>query len=305
MFKKLDFPNRITVEVTNRCNVSCLFCPRQTVDMELGDMDFQLYMKVIDEASEHLPVKLVIFFRGEPLLYPRLGDAIRYAKDRGIGPVQFTSNALALDDEKADMLIDTQVDFVSFSLDTLDTGLYKKSRRQGDLNVSMDNVIRFAEKCKKLKAMGRTAPVIQVSTIEIKEYLAGQEAFIDFWKKYANIVRVYYEHDDKGRFADPEVERRLATDMERQPCRKIYTDFLIYWNGDVALCNYDWNEKHISMNVAEHSISEIWNGKDFEGIRRMHEKKCFSDSIICKECQHWKIDYVPNGFLGKMYKVDE
>lgn len=305
MFKKLDFPNRITVEITNRCNVSCSFCPRQTVDMELGDMDFQLYKKIIDEASEHLPVKLVIFFRGEPLLYERLGEAIKYAKDRGIGPIQFTSNALALDDEKASMLIATQVDFVSFSLDTLDAELYKNSRRFGNLNISMNNVINFSEKCKKMKSEGKNVPTIQVSTIEVKEYLEGQKAFIEFWKQYADIVRVYYEHDDKGKFADPEVEKQLLPDIERQPCRKIYTDFLIYWNGDVALCNYDWNERHIPMNVAKHSISEIWNSSDFEDIRHMHESNCFTDSLICKECQHWKIDYVPNGYLGKMYKCGE
>lgn len=65
-FKKLEFPNRITVELTNRCNVSCTFCPRQTVNMTLGDMDWNLYKKIIDEASLHLPVKLVCFFRGNP-----------------------------------------------------------------------------------------------------------------------------------------------------------------------------------------------------------------------------------------------
>ena len=305
MFKKLDFPNRITIEVTNRCNVSCSFCPRQTVDMDLGDMDFELYRKIIDEASEHLPVKLVIFFRGEPLLYDKLGDAIRYAKNKGIGPIQFTSNAMALDNEKADLLISTNVDFVSFSLDTLDRQLYKKSRMFGDLDISMNNVINFSEKCKKKRKEGLEAPVIQVSTIEVKEYLDGEKDFIDFWLKYADIVRVYYEHDDKGKFADPELEKQLLPNIERQPCRKIYTDFLIYWDGTVALCNYDWNEKQITMNVRNHSISEIWNSKDFEKIREMHEHNNFEDSIICKECQHWKIDYMPDGFLGKIYKANE
>lgn len=61
--KKLSFPNRITVELTNECNVSCTFCNRQKIQMELGFMSKELYYKIIDEAAQHLPVKLVPFFR--------------------------------------------------------------------------------------------------------------------------------------------------------------------------------------------------------------------------------------------------
>ena len=45
---RLDFPNRVTIELTNRCNVSCTFCHRQVVQMELGDMSYELYNKIID-----------------------------------------------------------------------------------------------------------------------------------------------------------------------------------------------------------------------------------------------------------------
>ena len=60
--EKLQFPNRITVELTNQCNVSCTFCPRQLMNMKIGNMDRKLYFKIIDEAAEHLPIKLVLFF---------------------------------------------------------------------------------------------------------------------------------------------------------------------------------------------------------------------------------------------------
>ena len=100
--ERLDFPNRITVELTNQCNVSCSFCPRQDVPMEIGFMDMGLYRKIIDEAAQHLPVKLVLFFRGESLLHPHFLQCLGYAKERGIGPIQFASNALALDAETAE-----------------------------------------------------------------------------------------------------------------------------------------------------------------------------------------------------------
>ena len=54
---KREFPNRITVELTNDCNVSCTFCNRQKIAMDIGYMSEALFYKIVDEASEHLPMK--------------------------------------------------------------------------------------------------------------------------------------------------------------------------------------------------------------------------------------------------------
>ena len=59
---KREFPNRITVELTNDCNVSCTFCNRQKLAMDIGYMSEALFYKIVDEASEHLPMKLVPLF---------------------------------------------------------------------------------------------------------------------------------------------------------------------------------------------------------------------------------------------------
>jgi len=300
--QKLDFPNRITVELTNQCNVSCTFCPRQKVPMQIGCMDFDLYKKIIDEASEHLPVKLVIFFRGESLLHPQFIECLSYAKKRGIGPVQFASNALALTPDIAEQMLEADIDFISFSLDTLDECVYNRTRATGNLNKSIENVIALSDMVKKRRNEGKSAPTLQVSTIKIPDYVEGHNEFVEFWKKYVDIVRVYYEHDDNGRFRDPEVEKELPQMEERCACRKIFTDFLIYWDGRLALCNYDWRGGLAPLNVNNMSIMEAWNSETYEQVRRMHNENTFDDSNMCKNCQHWRIDYMPKGFLGESYK---
>lgn len=303
--KKLSFPNRITIELTNQCNVSCTFCPRQTVGMCIGYMDKDLYYKIIDEAAEHNPVKIVFFFRGESLLHPDFMEFARYAKSKGLGPIQFATNAYALTPDVSDELLGTGIDFISFSLDTLDPELYKRSRLKGDLNQSMDNVKYLSEKCRERLKAGESAPVLQVSTIEVEDYLAGQPEFIEFWKKYVDDVRVYYEHDDKGCFRNEEVQRKLMEEVpERKPCRKVFTDFLIYWNGDLALCNYDWRGGIKTVNVRDNTIQECWDSEEYEKIRQMHYDNEFADGIMCNDCQHWRIDYMQSGFLGRMYEGD-
>lgn len=300
--KKLDFPNRITVELTNQCNVSCTFCPRQSVNMKIGFMSMELYKKIIDEASDHLPVKLVIFFRGESLLHPEFIECVKYAKDKGIGPIQYATNAFELTNDMADKLLETGIDFISFSLDTLDPEIYRKSRLCGNLDISRDNVIYLSKKCDEKRKKGLQVPTLQVSTVEIEEYMPEQGKFIEFWKKYVDIVRVYYEHDDNGKFRNVEVQRLLGEEVpERKPCRKLFTDLLVYWDGQLALCNYDWRGGLQGLNLNKMTIEEAWNSKLYEQLREAHNNGEIADDIMCQNCQHWRIDYMQNGYLGKLY----
>lgn len=299
---KLDFPNRITIELTNQCNVSCSFCPRQVVPMQIGFMDMNLYKRIIDEASQHLPIKLVLFFRGESLLHPQFLDCLKYARDKGIKAIQFASNGLAFDQNMAERILDIGIDFISFSLDTLDPKVYQSSRKYGDLHKSMEHVIALSTLCKERKKRGLPVPELQVSTIELDEYMGEQQKFIDFWKKHVNIVRVYYEHDDKGGFRNKNVEKEMPPLAYRMPCRKVFTDMLIYWNGDLALCNYDWNGGLNPININEMSMYDAWHSDCYENIRKMHNENNFNQTTMCNDCQHWRIDYMPEGFLGKMYK---
>lgn len=301
MMEILKFPNRITIELTNRCNVSCIFCNRQKINMQLGDMEKPLFYKIIDEAAEHLPVKLVLFFRGESLLVPDLVEYIQYAKSKGLGPIQLASNALALTRKLAEDLITSEIDFISFSLDTLNEEVYKESRLTGDLATSMENVKYLGRRCSEEKVAGRKAPTLQVSTIDLEIYKDEQQNFIKYWKQYVDIVRVYYEHDEKGHLVNKDVQKLINLSGERKPCKKIFTDFIIYWDGKVALCNYDWEETYPIGNVKEKSIQELWMSERFQKLREMHQKAEFEGKLLCKDCHHWKIHYIPQGCFGHIY----
>lgn len=302
--EKLNFPNRVTVELTNDCNVSCVFCNRQKISMDIGYIEDKLFYKIIDEMARHLPVKLVPFFRGEPLMHPQLIPFLQYAKQKGVGSIQMASNALLLDDEMQDRLIEAGIDYLSFSLDTVDPKVYERSRMFGNLEISSNHVKSMGLKCKERKKKGLPAPTIQVSTINIEEYLPKQKEFIEEWLPYVDVVRVYEQHDEKGRLVDPQIRKSLDIFEERKPCRKVFTDMIIYWDGRMALCNYDWNEQRNIGNANTMTLQEAWDSEEYENVRKMHLCNQF-DRGICADCHHWKIDYTENGFIGTSYYAKE
>jgi radical SAM protein with 4Fe4S-binding SPASM domain len=88
-----DFPRHIFIELTSDCNLSCAYCPRPKISRELP---FGLFKKVVDEASLFGPRSFSLHLFGEPLLYSRITQSIRYLKRRG-HTVLLTTNGTMLE----------------------------------------------------------------------------------------------------------------------------------------------------------------------------------------------------------------
>lgn len=54
---------------------------------------------------------------------------------------------------------------------------------------------------------------------------------------------MYPEHSSNGAFGSLKEKYNLPDINKRLPCKKVFTDMVIYWNGDAAVCNHDWGRK--------------------------------------------------------------
>lgn len=87
-----NFPRHIFVELTADCQLSCAYCPRPKISSHLP---FELFKKVVDEASLYGKRSFSLHLFGEPLLYPKIIEAIKYIKERGHSVI-LTTNGLLL-----------------------------------------------------------------------------------------------------------------------------------------------------------------------------------------------------------------
>lgn len=292
-----EFPSRLTIELTNQCNYKCAMCPsRWQPDTLRGLMAPELFHFLVDQAAEHLPVTMVPFFRGESLLHPDALGLLAYAKRRGLGPVQLASNGWLLDEVMARGLLDTGLDFISFSVDTDDAEEYTAIRVGGELGRVKANVERFIA----LRDKGGYPTEIQVSATRTKANAASIIRFVDFWRHRADRTRIYYEHSIDGHTGSLECDE-IPAHMERRPCPKVFGETVVYFGGQAALCNHDWFRNAPLGDLTKQSMAELWHSQAYQDIRSQHQDPATLHDEVCLHCDHWKIPYLDQGLIGELH----
>lgn len=136
----MDELNKIYIEPTNRCNLKCVTCIRNSWNEPLGDMEWSTYQALIDGLADFPEAKTIAFAGlGEPLLHPELPDMIRLAHERGLR-TEMTSNAMLLTPEMAHRLIDAGLDQFAVSIDGASDDVYENIRPGSSLGQIIKNV---------------------------------------------------------------------------------------------------------------------------------------------------------------------
>jgi len=81
MSEKMHFFSEIGIELTNRCNLSCLHCLREK-SKEREDFPINLLLPLLKDAKSY-GIKHVAFTGGEPTIHPHLDEIIRLVTENG------------------------------------------------------------------------------------------------------------------------------------------------------------------------------------------------------------------------------
>ena len=126
------------LELTNKCNFHCEFCPSDLQTRSQGFMDFSLVKKVFDEIEQKKIVTTVnLHLMGEPTLHPKLNDILFYAKKKNI-KVHLTTNGSTFVAKRVPRLLESISGKIIASLMTPTKETYKV---RGDVGLSWDRYI--------------------------------------------------------------------------------------------------------------------------------------------------------------------
>lgn len=284
------YPERIIIEPTDACNLRCEQCPRQhRAPVPPGFMAWPDYERLVGELAGFPACKVCLFFRGEPFLHPRILEMIGLLKARTPHTLIIFTNGVRLDPPRLDRLVGLNLDFLSFSVDSIDRARYESIRA----NPHLERVLANVEYYRRHK---RPEQVLQVSMVETALNREEKERFIRFWQGKADRVRIYADHTRDGQYGS------LAGDGgARQPCLKPLNEVAINWRGDVTLCCYDWERSAPLGNVFTDTLRGVWTNDRYRAVREDHRLHGGAGDPVCRGCGHWRMYYTESKLIGELY----
>jgi radical SAM protein with 4Fe4S-binding SPASM domain len=289
-------PSIFAVETTNRCNLKCIMCPRTTImKRRIGDIDFNLFKKIVDEASKYTKFMWLHDF-GEPLLHPRIIDMIKYAKEKGI-KTGISVNGGVLTEKLSRELIDSQLDHIIFSFDGFSKKTYQKYRVGGNFENIKKNILKFLKIKKELKSK---LPYIQIKMINMKDTTKEIENFKKEWTNKADEVLITNFVDWAGQISNEENVSGATIESQKYPCKAFWTSIVVLWDGKVVPCCKDCDGRLVLGDLNKQSIREIWNNKSFKKIREDQIKHKFK-SPLCYNC-HEAVGKPTKKFIFELIK---
>ena len=147
------------IEVTTRCILRCVMCPRVALAHEWRDMDlpweaFQRIARAFDR-TQHVHLQ----GWGEPLLHPRLFDMIPLAKGAGCR-VGLTTNGMRLDLDTGRRLLSQDLDLIAISIAGASRHTHERIRVGSDFPLILENISRLLN---LRAAQGKKGPKVELS----------------------------------------------------------------------------------------------------------------------------------------------
>ena len=129
--------SRCYLEITNICNLNCLFCPK--TDREKAYLTIEEFNTLTDKLIGEINF-LYFHLMGEPLLHPRLTDFIAIAREKGFVPIITTNGTLL---SKAHNLTETGLHKIQISLHS------QEGNAQENLEEYIRDVMEFSLRAAK------------------------------------------------------------------------------------------------------------------------------------------------------------
>lgn len=270
--KSRGIPKTLVIEPYNLCNLSCVMCPYPDMTREKEQMSMDLFRKIVDDAAVNNFKTLSLSLYNEPYLDSLFFERIKYAKKKGFY-VLVATNGSSLTEERIEKTLESGLDCVTFSIDSLDKEKYENIRVNAKFEKTINNVKRLIEYRNQKKS---SLPLITMSAIE-----QGDDPSLDHMSEILEGLDLYAVSKLDNRRGGESNYRRLGL---RYPCWWIWHQLVVYSNGKIALCCMDYDDNFQLGNLNHQTIEEVWNSEKFSKLRKLHLDGKFDEIAMCKGC---------------------
>ncbi len=291
---KKSFVDGIVIELTDLCNLRCSYCPKgHGIGVDGDHMDFDLFKNILDQAIQLTPMRNVVLTGfGEPLLYPRIIEAVKYAKEKGAERIFITTNGILLNDSVGKKLLNAGLTDITISVNAFSREKYMEINRADKYDEVVANALSFLRYANKANAKANVV-------VQILEKLNSEDdvrGFKAFWKKELGIcgkIQIQPYVNWAGILSKPHVSPE-----KRYPCAHIQSSWIITREGNALACCmlFPGQEGDLSLgNVKSHSLEEIYFRGKILALRKENMRNALANLEPCKYCDAYKT--VPNMWI--------
>lgn len=299
-------PYQYSIEPTNICNLKCVFCPqsdnehkttRESGYLTVGNM--KLFLKKIKELKPGNK-NISLTLDGEPTLNKNLPQFIRMINDENLFP-RFSSNAKNLNPEMVEKLFDAGIFLLS--IDFASDAKYFKNVRGGDGDFE-----QIKENIQYLLKRAGDNSNLKIEIVDISHYSGAnpQKSLNDLKKMFKKELKpnIFFRSREFHNFCG---HLKAQKGKKYLLCPYPWTSFNVTWNGDAVPCCRDTRARTILGNVFQQNIKDIWNGENYQTLRRQLIKKDISSLASCINCdlpwssgtKRWKTQYILSSLLRR------
>lgn len=278
-----NFPYQLNIELTNLCNLRCISCPYGQMKRLKGNMDYELFKKIVNEIKNYKVNNVWLHLFGDPLLHPEISKFIEYIKkNTSINDVGFSTNCVLLNKEVSLKIINSGLDKIRMCLDGISKDTYEKIRIHSDFDKVVSNITDFL---KLRNEIGKETPRVELQIIYMKN---TKEEIEEFKKKWLPLLKEKDTlHVQKFINFGGQVDNLSTTRkkwVNKLPCLRLWNSLSICWDGKVTACCYDSDCKLFVGDLSTNTIKDIWNGNKMNQLKEMHLKGESNKLPLCAEC---------------------
>lgn len=268
--------DRCYLEITNVCNLDCIFCPKTQRQKHT------LSMEEFDRLTDRLvgEIKFLYFhLMGEPLLHPHLPEMVGRARAKGFVPI-LTTNGTLLQTDRAQALIAAHPHKIQISLHSHEGNGFSQPEQYVS-EVMRFSMIAAAEGIIVVLRLWNEGGYDSGNGL-VHQLIAHHipQPWIQRYDGWKLAERIYLEYDQMFEWPDENHEEYGETDVF---CYALRNQIGVLVDGTVVPCCLDHDGAVPLGNLFHDSLLDILNAPRakalYEGFSRHH-----ATEDLCRRC---------------------
>lgn len=281
----------VHLDLTNKCNLRCIYCYADERAKEESRLDFNAYLNIIDSINNLSKNVDIVLTGGEPLLVNYALDVAEYAKKKG-NQLHLLSNGLLINNDNVKQISEL-FDLVKISLDggtseihdfhrgegsfyntltAIELLIQNKAKLQVSMTVTKRNINNIESMVNKFGSLLSFAPLFKAGRAKNNKRLSitGRE-YYNALNSIDNVNPMSYLCSSLDRAKKQRIMKCAIGDAE----------ISISDTGDVYPCHLLHLPQFLAGNVKEKSLEAIYQTSD-------NLKSCRQLNVLnvkgCKQC---------------------